>query len=63
MTYQEFLEKRDNWNKAPMKDRHYYRFMGYRDGSGCPCGYVIGYYSDDQYEYYKSIGLCFIRMD
>lgn len=63
MTYQEVLEELDHWNKAPMKDRHYYRFMGHRDGSGCPYGYVIGYYSDEQYEYYKSIGLCFIRMD
>lgn len=63
MTYEELLEKCDQFNRAPMKDRHYYRFTGYNDGSGCPGGYIIGYYSDAQYEHKINCGLRLTRMD
>ena len=63
MTYEEAVERNKRFNRAPMKDRHYYRFVGYSDGSGCPGGYVIGYYSDEQYEHIVKCGLRLRRLD
>lgn len=36
-------------------DIRYYRYMGYRDGSGKPKGYVIKCYTEEEYEYYANI--------
>jgi hypothetical protein len=34
--------------------KKYYRYLGYKDGSGKPQGYVIKYYSQEEYEYYTN---------
>lgn len=46
-----------------MKDRKYYRFMGYSDGSGRPYGYIIKYYTQEEYDYYtKRCGHILIKL-
>ena len=34
--------------------KKYYRYLGYKDGSGKPQGYVIKYYSRVEYEWYAT---------
>ena len=37
--------------------KHYYRYMGYHDGSGKPEGYIFKYYTKDEAECMGSVGL------
>lgn len=46
-----------------MDKTHYYRYIGFFDGSGCPNGYVIKCYTDEQYERFTKSGLRFVLME
>ena len=37
-------------------DNDYYLFKGYSDGSGCPRGIVIKYYSEEKAKRLRSVG-------
>lgn len=43
-----------------MNKTHYYRYIGFSDGSGRPSGYVIKCYTDEQYERFTKSGYRFV---
>ena len=44
-------------------NKHYYRFMGYYDGSGNPYGIVIKCYTEEQALHLISIGHVLYQLD
>ena len=45
-----------------MKDKKYYRFMGWYDGSGKPEGYIIKCYTQKEYEHFTKCGYVLIEV-
>lgn len=40
-------------------NKHYYRFMGFSDGSGKPYGLIIKYYAEYYVDFLRSIGVIY----
>ena len=38
--------------KHEAENKKYYRYCGYADGRGKPSGYVIKFYTQEEYEHY-----------
>ena len=45
-----------------MDNKDYYLFKGFLDGSGCPKGIIIRYYTEQQADHVKSCGFVLIKI-
>ena len=56
------MSRKGHVRKYRGEERHYYRYAGFRDGSGAPAGWIISCLTDKEVDSYRKAGYVYERI-